>query len=116
MEKGLELYKEIIDKLVEMSSSCVDSKNVEKGNYPGSQSINTILKKLSQEEKAILSRYFFDCYNGAIYDVLDYMEWLQCCRGMEIFIEGEQLPSSEFAGFSHDFIGRKSGDWSWPRL
>ncbi|WP_315115750.1 DUF6547 family protein [uncultured Clostridium sp.] len=117
MEKGLLYYKEFIDKLVDMSKSCTDANNIKNGSYPKVavyQNMNAILEKLSQEERQVLSDSIQSCYSSAVFDVLSYLEWLSCCRNMQISIDGEILSSSTFEGFSDDFIGR-SNDWEWPK-
>ncbi len=117
VEKGLLLYKKFIDKLVDMSKSCTDANNIKNGSYPklaAYQNMNTILEKLSQEERQVLSDSIQSCYSSAVFDVLSYLEWLSCCRNMQISIDGEILPSDTFEGFSDDFIGR-SNEWEWPK-
>ena len=117
MEKGLELYKSFIDYLVELSRSCVHANNFEKGHFKGveNEDINAVLEKITLEDRQIISKYILESYSSGIFDVLDYLEWLQCCKGMKISIEDENLPSGEFEGFSNDYIGRRSDEWEWPR-
>lgn len=116
MNQGLVLYKEFIDHLVDMSSSCVDAACIAQGKISGigKEEKNTLLSRLSDSERQILADIVLDTRHSAIYDVLDYLEWLQCCKKMTISIDGETLDSKKFEGFSCDFIGRKSNDWDWP--
>ena len=116
VESGLELYKKWMDGLVELSRRCVDADCVKQGQFPGAESgeINDVLKKLTPADRAVLAKWMLRCYQGAVHDVLDHMEWLQCCRGMKISIDGQTLASDAFEGFSCDYIGRMSGDWEWP--
>lgn len=116
MNQGLALYKEFIDHLVDMSSSCVNASCIIKGEIPGigNEEENALLSRLSKSERQILGKIVLDTYHSAIYDVLDYLEWLQCCEKMTISIKGETLVSDKFEGFSCDYIGRRSNEWDWP--
>ena len=118
MKNGIELYKNFIDDLVEMSRSCVDSNLVKKGkvteNDETNKEINKILKKLNPKERNILSEFILDTYNSGIYDTLEQLEWLRCCKDMVITIEGENLPLGKYEGIPCDYIGRRSGEWEWP--
>ena len=118
MEKGAEIYKKFVDDLVEMSLSCVDSNIVKAGKVPeidaANKGINKILKKLNQKERNILSEFILDTYNSGIYDTLEQLEWLRCCKDMVITIEGENLPLGKYEGIPCDYIGRRSGEWKWP--
>ena len=118
LRNGIELYKKFIDELVEMSRSCADSNAVKTGKIPGidaaNKEINKILKKLNQKERNILSEFILDTYNSGIYDTLEQLEWLRCCKDMVITVEGENLPLGKYEGISCDYIGRRSGKWEWP--
>ena len=117
MDKGAEIYKSIIDELAEMSLSCADERNVKKGKIKGvdaeKSGINKILDKLDSKEKNILAEFVLDVYHSGIFDTLDKLEWLACCRDMVITIEGETLPLGQYEGIANDYIGRRS-DWEWP--
>lgn len=91
LNQGLVLYKELIDHLVDMSSSCVDAACIAKGKIPGigNEEKNAFLSRLSESERQILADIVSDTHQSVIYDVLDYLEWLQCCRKMTISIDGE---------------------------
>lgn len=116
MNRGLVLYKEFIDHMVDMSSSCADANCIIEGKIPGvgNEEKNALLSRLSESERQILADIVLETRYSAIYDVLDYLEWLQCCKEMTISIDGETLVSNEFEGFSCDYIGRKSDEWDWP--
>lgn len=110
MSKGLELYNKFIDKLAEMSKGCVDADNVKKGNVPGIDAqktgINDVLSKLTDDDREKLSAFVSDVYSSGIFDVLDYLEWLRCCKNMEMKIENETLPMGEYEGIQNDYIAR----------
>lgn len=117
MDKATEMYKEIIDRLVNMSKDCADARGVKKGKIPGVDAekmvINDILKKLDDSERDILAELIIDAYHSGIYDTLEELEWLRCCKSMEITVEGEKLPLDKFEGMPNDYIGRRT-DWEWP--
>lgn len=112
MDRGTELYKKLIDEFVEMSQSCVDANRVRNGDVAWDK--NSVLARLTQNDRDILADYILRAYSSAIFDVLDLLEWYACCRDMKIIIDGETLPTDKFEGIQNDFIGRCDG-WEWPR-
>lgn len=114
--QGIALYKEFIDHLVDLSRHCVDTDRIMKGKFPGvgNEDKNALLSRLSESERQVLADIVLNTHVCAIYDVLDHLEWLSCCRRMTISIEGEALISDRFEGFSCDYVGRRSDDWDWP--
>lgn len=117
MDKGTELYKKLIDEFVEMSRSCVSSESVRNGNVAWDRTnngINSLLPKLTQNDRNILADYILKSYFDGIFDVLDLLEWYACCRNMKITIDGETLPTDKFEGIQNDFIGR-CDDWEWSK-
>ncbi len=117
MNKGLEIYRNIIDELVKMSRSCADANAVKKGNIQGIDAevtgANDILNRLSDRERDILAGFILDVYHAGIYDTLEQLEWLRCCKDMVITVEGEVLPMGKYEGIACDYIGRRA-DWVWP--
>ena len=118
MEKGIELYKHFIDELVKISKNCVDANNVKNGVFIGDVSkkegMDAVLQKLSDEDKANLADFVSDTYSDAVFDVLDYLEWLRECRNLEIKIDDTALSMGEFEGIPNDYIGRRQG-WQWSK-
>lgn len=114
MDKGTELYQNLIDELVKMSQECVDANNVKNGSIPyaDSEEINAVLQKLSDKDREVLAEFILAAYSSAIFDVLDLLEWYASCKDMKISIEGETLPTDKFEGMQNDFIGRHDG-WEW---
>ncbi len=114
MDKATKLYQEIIDKLADMSKSCVNAGRIEQGSVPGDDSadINAVLGKLNENDRAVLARFVTETYSSGIFDVLDLLEWYTSSKGMTISIGGEQLPTDKFEGIQNDFIGRRDG-WDW---
>lgn len=115
MDKATKLYQNLIDEFVTMSKNCVGANSVKKGFVSGidSEEINSVLKKLTEEDRTILARFVLETYSSAIFDVLDRLEWYACCKDMKISIEDEVLPTDNFEGIQNDFIGR-ANDWDWP--
>lgn len=117
MDRGAEIYKGIIDELAKMSKSCADERAVKKGKVPGVDAdkigINELLNKLDEKERDILAKFILEAYHAGIYDTLEQLEWLRCCKGMVITVEGETLPLGKYEGISNDYVGRCS-DWEWP--
>lgn len=116
MDKGTEIYKGMIDELAKMSKNCADARAVKKGKVPGidadKMGINELLSKLDERERDILAKFIEETYQSGIYDTLEHLEWLRCCKNMIITIEGETLPLEKYEGISNDYIGRRSG-WEW---
>ncbi len=109
MDKGIALYKEFIDYFVQLSRSCVNADNLKtEQNTVAIKKIKPILDKLSCDEKDELAQYVLESYCDGIFDALDYLEWLRCCRNMTIEIDGCKLNMDEFEGLSSDFIGKRN--------
>lgn len=110
MDKGTELYKKLIDEFVEMSQSCVDANRVRNGDVEWDK--NSVLSRLTQNDRNILADYILEAYSDGIFEVLGLLEWYACCHDMKINIDGELLPTGKFEGMQNDFIGRCT-DWEW---
>ncbi|MDE6678954.1 MAG: hypothetical protein K2K02_07920 [Ruminococcus sp.] len=111
MDNGTEIYKKLIDELVEMSRSCVDADKIR--NRETCSKLKNILLKLTPEDRDILADYVLKAYCDGIFNVLDLLEWYACCRNMKITIDGENVPTDKFEGMQNDFIGRRDG-WEFP--
>ncbi|WP_312431041.1 DUF6547 family protein [Lacrimispora sp.] len=117
MNKGLELYKALIDKLVQMSRSCAAANSIIKGKVHGTEAetgINDVLFKLNEKEKTILAKYVLNTYHSGIYDTLEQLEWLRECKAMVITVDGEILPTGKYEGMPCDYIGHHE-NWEWPK-
>ena len=116
MDKGKEIYKNIIDTLVDKSKSCVSAdcaiSGKAKGNFEDTEKLNEIFSKLSTDERKVLAQYLLETYADGIYDALCEIEWYIDCKNMKITVEGEELPTTAFEGLGNDFIGRING-WEW---
>lgn len=117
MDKGAKIYKDFIDRLVEMSRGCADEAALRQGRFPWNQAnastMDRILEKLDDRERNVLADYVLDAYSSAIHDVLAELDWMRCCKDMTITVEGEALPLGEYEGLHCDYVGRRE-DWEWP--
>lgn len=114
MDKGTELYKKLIDEFAEMSEKSVYDETVRENNVGFDRGMNSVIKKLSPEDRNTLADYINKAYSARIFDVLCLLEWYICCRDMKITIDGELLPTDRFEGMQNDFIGRCDG-WQWNK-
>lgn len=118
MDKGTQIYQELIDEFAKKSQECVASNWALHGEAKGTdehiRKLNKLFKKLSEDERQTLAQYALEAYTDGIYDTLCEIEWYVDCRDMTITVEGEQLPTQKFEGIGNDFIGRRDGDWDWP--
>lgn len=117
MDKGTEIYRELIDSLVEKSRSCVCAnwvKNIAlNANTDESKRLKSVVESLTPEQREVLADNTLGAYMDGIYDTLCELEWYIDCKEMEITVEGEKLPTTKFEGLGNDFIGRRDG-WEWP--
>ena len=117
MDKGAQLYRELIDTLVQMSRKSVGEQWALKGEAKGTDEhiakLNKLFAKLNDDERKTLAEFAADEYMSGIYDTLCELEWYADCKDMTISIDGEQLPLQKYEGMGNDFIGRRSGDWDW---
>lgn len=117
MDRGAQLYRELIDTLVQMSRKSVGEQWALKGEAKGTDEhitkLSKLFAKLSDDERKTLAEFAADEYMSGIYDTLCELEWYADCKDMTISIDGEQLPLQKYEGMGNDFIGRRSGDWDW---
>lgn len=116
MDKGTQIYQELMDGIVKMSKHCAEAGWARNGEAKGlpekSEKLNAIFAKLTAEEREVLAEFALGAYAGGIYDVLCELEWYIDCRSMTISVDGELLPTTAFEGLGNDFIGRCDG-WEW---
>ena len=102
----------MIDKMVDISRSDVGAACVMKGSFPKVEmykDINTLLGKLSKEDRTLLAKQLIDSRVAAVFDVLSHLEWLRCCHGMQISIDNVKILLYKGQGLSDDYIGRLNG-------
>jgi hypothetical protein len=114
----VEVYKQIIDQLVERSPSLGARLVAEQGIYskaPALQHTNELVRSLTPEQRALLAEMLNHERQGAIHDVLAALTWWIDCRSVGLTYEGQPMPvqlSGE--GLHGDYIGRLDR-WKWPQ-
>lgn len=100
MDKGAQIYQELVDSLVDKSRNCVSAGWARNGKANGcseeTEKLNSIFAKLTEEERDTIAKYAVETYMEGIYDTLCELEWYIDCREMIITVEGEKLPTTEF--------------------
>jgi hypothetical protein len=111
---GLDLYKELIDRLVVVSKEACATW-VRRGKYPDTPkntNINALLATLTDEQREVVAGMVQQTKVGGIHDavreVLDE-------GGYQISKDGTELPFQPFGTESYfDYIARLAGD-EWPK-
>jgi hypothetical protein len=116
--RPVEVYKQIIDELVERSASLGARLVTEEGIYskaPALQPLNALVERLTPEERSLLAQILTHERFGAIHDVLAALTWWIDCRDVALTWHGQQMPTqlSEM-GLHGDYVGRVDG-WQWPQ-
>ena len=115
----IEVYKKIIDDLVDRTPSISGRLIAEDGVYSRGQGefgkrMNAFVKRLSTEDRALLLEMLNSERQGAIGDVLAMLTWWITCHGLSLSVHGKPLPVElSGMGLEGDYIGRL-GDWEWP--
>lgn len=115
MNKGLELYKNFIDGLVE-HKECIESKWVRGNGYPSikdNEKINMFLESLTDDERQIIAEMLQSAREGGIHDTLAYMDEMVDLQGLTLNQQGETYPVDAFESMHYDFVCRREGD-AWP--
>ncbi len=115
MSRGIDIYKNFIDGLVERKNGTYSRWILEKG-FPDNdenKSINELLASLSLEQKEILARIVQESREGGIHDTLAYMDEMMDCDGLALVQNGEKFVCDEFDSMHYDFVCRCEGD-EWP--
>src|SRR6267378_6303628 len=113
----VEIYKQIIDQLVERSPSLGARLVTEQGIYskaPALQQTNELVRSLTSEQRALLAQMLNHERQGAVHDVLAALTWWIDCRSVGLTYEGQPMPvqlSGE--GLHGDYVGRLDGR-KWP--
>lgn len=114
----VEVYKQIIDQLVERSPSMGARLVAEQGVYskaPALEKTNNLVRSLTQEQRKMLMQILAHERQSAIHDVLAALTWWIDCRGVGLTYQGQPMPvqlSGE--GLHGDYVGRLA-DWQWPK-
>lgn len=114
----VEIYKQIIDQLVERSESLGARQVTEEGIYSNAPSLlplNALVQRLTPEERSLLAQMLTHERFGAIHDVLAALTWWMDCRDVAITYRGQPMPSQlSGMGLHGDYVGRVDG-WPWPQ-
>jgi len=116
--KPVEVYKQIIDQLVEQSPSLGARLVTEESNYskaPAFRHTNDLVRALAPEQRAVLAQMLTHERESAIHDVLAALTWWIDCRDVGLTYQGQAMPvqlSGE--GLHGDYVGRRD-DWEWPK-
>jgi len=111
----LEVYKAIIDELVEEVTLGISERLVrDEGIYskaPGEAAANRFVQSLTHEQRTLLAQML---HHERIADTLSNLTWWFICQEVRMTFKGQTMPlelSGE--GLHGDFIGRCDG-WEWP--
>ncbi|WP_228728383.1 DUF6547 family protein [Brevibacillus composti] len=114
--KNLDRYKAFIDDLVKLRP-CVESVWVQENAWPRlpqNEPINQLLDVLTSEQKSILSAMLQQARDGGIHDTLAYLNERITLDGLQIVVQGSELPVEPFDTELHyDWVCRTQGD-EWP--
>lgn len=115
--KPVEVYKQIIDQLVEDSPSLGARLVAEEGIYskaPALHHTNELVGALTPEQRTVLAEMLTHERESAIHDVLATLTWWIDCRDVALTYQGKPMPvqlSGE--GLHGDYVGRRNS-WEWP--
>lgn len=114
----IDVYKAIIDELVNKTRSCGSSSLVtERGIFskaPAHQKFNDFIETLSPSQRELLSELLQEERDGAIHDLLAALSWWIDCQDVALTYRGQSMPVDlSGMGLHGDYIGRRDG-WEWP--
>ena len=116
--RPVDVYKEIIDQLVNETTQSVTQKLViERGFFLKTSHhavFNELVRPLTPAKRKLLGDMLLSERRSAIHDVLAVLTWWILCGGLAFTFEGEPMPVElSDQGLHGDFIGRLQG-WDWP--
>jgi len=116
--RPIDVYKEIIDQLVNETTHSVTQKLVtERGFFLETSAhavFNELVRPLTPEKRKLLGDMLLAERRSAIHDVLAVLTWWILCGGLAFTFEGEAMPVElSGMGLHGDFVGRLQ-DWDWP--
>jgi uncharacterized protein DUF6547 len=116
--RPIDVYKEIIDQLVNETTHSVTQKLVtERGFFLETSAhavFNELVRPLTPEKRKLLGDMLLAERRSAIHDVLAVLTWWILCGGLAFTFEGEPMPVElSGMGLHGDFVGRLQ-DWDWP--
>jgi hypothetical protein len=114
----IDAYKAIIDQFVDEVRLFGSSVHVAERSFfskaPAHARFNEFIRKLSPEDRALLSEMLQEERDGAIHDVLAALTWWITARDVGLTFRGEPMPVElSGMGLHGDYVGRRDG-WEWP--
>jgi hypothetical protein len=114
----IEAYRAIIDQLVDEVRPSGSSEHVAEQSLfsmaPAHARFNEFIRKLSPEDRALLSEMLQEERDEAIHDVLAALTWWITARDVGLTFRGEPVPVElSGMGLHGDYVGRREG-WDWP--
>lgn len=114
----IDAYKAIIDQLVnDVRLSMHAGLVVERArfsNAPAHDDHNAFVRRLSPEDRIVLSEMLQEERDGTIHDVLAALTWWIICQNVGLTFRGEPMPVElSGMGLHGDYVGRRQG-WEWP--
>lgn len=114
---AVDVYKAIIDQLVDETRRFGSGSQVIKGIYsnaPIHGEYNEFIQSLSSDQRHLLSKMLYEERDGTIHDVLAALTWWIACREIGLTCRGEPMPVDlSDMGLHGDYVGRRDG-WEWP--
>ncbi len=116
--KPVDVYRQIIDQLVERSPSLGARLVTEEAIYskaPAFRHTNDLVQALTPEQRAILAEMLTLERESAIHDVLAALTWWIDCHDVGLTYQGKPMPVQlSGMGLHGDYVGRRD-DWEWPK-
>src|SRR5437870_12600727 len=114
----IDVYKAIIDELVDVVRLSGSSGHVAERSFfskaPAHARFNEFIRKLSPEDRALLSEMLQEERDEAIHDVLAALTWWITARDVGLTFRGDPMPVElSGVGLHGDYVGRRDG-WEWP--
>ena len=114
----IDAYKAIIDQFVGEVRLFGSSGHVAERSFfskaPAHERFNEFIRRLSPEDRALLSEMLQEERDGAIGDVLAALTWWITTRHVGLTFHGEPMPVElSGMGLHGDYVGRRDG-WEWP--
>jgi len=114
----VEVYKQIIDQLVERSPSLGARLVAEQGIYsraPACLYTNGLVRAMTPERRALLAVMLTHERESAIHDLLAALTWWIDCRSVGLTYQGQPMPVQLSGEVLHgDYVGRRD-NWEWPK-
>ena len=118
-------YRNFIDEMVAVARSCVLANRIRAHGHPvrtneGSLPLDdmeaaqkALFLALSPPQREVLAQLLVSEREGAVHDVLAYLEWATVTDALDMMAAGEHFAGKTEASMHGDFIARLAG-WTWP--